>query len=356
MQNKKSVNLDVKRTDCENPSVQNSVTLQKLDFVTEIMDSTTLPQIIKSDKSEQTRNGSYDCIALDDVRKLDSLLTQCESISCDNLWQHQELFYQEPTRPERRCSSTSALNEIVSENYKRRQTCKKLNVFHQNDGKLIIPFVENKFNNKTSYVEPGKELANFCSLQLRVESLDDKSLIAKCRMCSETKKHTYNTKETESLISKSVINKKNGNQCFCETSLMIVSDHSIPIKRNLRHEQENQDQDTLAMVCGRNNCSDNINTNQSNDSKRIPLNLSNMQISSSKNNQNDTKSNHSETLARKVMSFKYWRVNAEDDGAGGVKESLLGLRRSADKKMPEQVETVSLHPNTYSFFQFLDEF
>lgn len=44
-------------------------------------------------------------------------------------------------------------------------------------------------------------------------------------------------------------------------------------------------------------------------------------------------------LSRKLTS----RLNSEDDGAGGVKESLLGRSKSTEKKLPEPVETVRIN-------------
>jgi hypothetical protein len=87
---------------------------------------------------------SYDClkanscIELADIRKLDSLLNQCESISCENLLLFDEIYnYDLCSATKRKYLSTSALNRILPKNSIRRRAHKKALGICENDTKII---------------------------------------------------------------------------------------------------------------------------------------------------------------------------------------------------------------------------
>lgn len=323
----------------------------------------------QSHKLLQTKCESYDCaeesslVELDDVRKLDSLLTQCESISCDNIMQHQDVFHYQCSITERKYSSTSELYGNVSKSPICRQGSKKLNLFLE-DRRLK----ENKLKKVKSVVETKEDMAT--SLQLQTKQLDDETSETKCCLCSETSEtyeNNYKKLKTLDCLERS---------CLCETSLTVASISQnakpsitssitipnnftrkpvLPTKQNTTTEpvksKQNKDNNNLlhpleALATIKNVNSDDNNSNhyKSVDILRVPSNLSQPRKSAPdiKNKQHDTKSVKSEISMRKA-NLKFWKFNSEDDGAGGVKESLLGSKKSVEKKMPEQVETVSLY-------------
>lgn len=320
----------------------------------------------QSHKLQPTKCESYDCVEasslveLDDVRKLDSLLTQCESISCDNIMQHQDIFYYQCSMTERKYSSTSELYGNVSRSPIRRQGSKKLNLFLE--GRSLK---ENKLK-KVKSVETKEDMA--ISLKPQTKHLDDETTESKCCLCFET--HENNNEKVKALDCSE-------RACLCETSLTVASISQnakpsitssltipnnftrkplIPTKQNARTEvvksKQNKDNNNLlhpleALATGKNVYSDDNSSNhyKSVDILRVSSNYSQPRKSAPdiKNKQHDTKSIKSEISMRKASTLKFWKFNSEDDGAGGVKESLLGSRKSAEKKMPEQVETVSLY-------------
>lgn len=84
------------------------------------------------------------CIELSDIRKLDSLLNQCESISCDNLLLYDEIYnYDLCATTKRKYVSTSVLHKIPPKNSIRRRTHKKVLGIRENDSK-IIKLIDNK--------------------------------------------------------------------------------------------------------------------------------------------------------------------------------------------------------------------
>lgn len=325
---------------------------------------------VNSGKSE-----SYDCVEenswveLADVRKLDSLLTQCESISCDNILQHQDVFYHEKCFiPERKYSSTSALYGNVSENFKRCQGSKKSDVFLEDRSFKLI---EKKLKKVKKVAKNKDEMAS--SMKLQAKYWDDKTPATKCDMCSETNINNHQKINNLGCLERS---------CLCETSLTIpsVSQTTRPstvsstpvsndftrtplvqMRQNSRIEQVRQNNRNFqnkdiilvhpreALVTGNNK-----NNYETENNLRIPSNLSHPRkpASDSKNNQHDNKSVKSETSMRKANNLKFWKFNSDDDGTGDVKESLLGPNKSAEKKMPEQVETVSLKYRHYILLSF----
>lgn len=87
------------------------------------------------------------CIELADIRKLDSLLNQCESISCDNLLLFDEIYnYDLCCMNRRKYASTSAINKILPKNSIRRRAHKKVLGIRESDTK-IIKFLDDVRNN-----------------------------------------------------------------------------------------------------------------------------------------------------------------------------------------------------------------
>lgn len=102
------------------------------------------------------------CIELADIRKLDSLLNQCESISCDNLLLLDDIYNYDMCHANRRkYASTSAINKILPKNSIRRRAHKKVLGIRESDTK-IIKFLDDKRNRDVD-VSDGK-LTNCCDL------------------------------------------------------------------------------------------------------------------------------------------------------------------------------------------------
>ncbi|KAG5678052.1 hypothetical protein PVAND_007755 [Polypedilum vanderplanki] len=102
------------------------------------------------------------CIELADIRKLDSLLNQCESISCDNLLLLDDIYNYDMCHANRRkYASTSAINKILPKNSIRRRAHKKVLGIRESDTK-IIKFLDDKRNHDVgvSY----EKLTNCCDL------------------------------------------------------------------------------------------------------------------------------------------------------------------------------------------------
>ena len=80
-------------------------------------------------------------------------------------------------------------------------------------------------------------------------------------------------------------------------------------------------------------------------------------------NGHETKSDKSETQSQKSKRSKFSpsfisrkltsRLNSDEDGAGGAKESLLGRSKSVDMKLPEPVETVRINNYPFNHFSLL---
>lgn len=88
------------------------------------------------------------CIELADIRKLDSLLNQCESISCDNLLLFDDIYNYDLCRMNRRkYASTSAINKILPKNSIRRRAHKKVLGIRESDTK-IIKFLDDVRNHR----------------------------------------------------------------------------------------------------------------------------------------------------------------------------------------------------------------
>lgn len=88
------------------------------------------------------------CIELADIRKLDSLLNQCESISCDNLLLLDDIYNYDLCRMNRRkYASTSAINKVLPKNSIRRRAHKKVLSIRESDTK-IIKFLDDVRNHR----------------------------------------------------------------------------------------------------------------------------------------------------------------------------------------------------------------
>lgn len=78
------------------------------------------------------------CIELCDIRKLDSLLNQCESISCDNLLLYDEIYnYDLCDTNKRKYFSTTAINKVPAKHSIRQRAHKRLLGIHESDTKII---------------------------------------------------------------------------------------------------------------------------------------------------------------------------------------------------------------------------
>lgn len=78
------------------------------------------------------------CIELCDIRKLDSLLNQCESISCDNLLLYDEIYnYDLCDTNKRKYFSTTAINKVPAKHSIRQRAHKRLLGIHDSDTKII---------------------------------------------------------------------------------------------------------------------------------------------------------------------------------------------------------------------------
>lgn len=78
------------------------------------------------------------CIEITELRKLDSLLNQCESISCDNLLLYDEIYnYELCLHHKRKYYSTTAINKVPPKNSIKRKTHKKLLGIRESDKKII---------------------------------------------------------------------------------------------------------------------------------------------------------------------------------------------------------------------------
>lgn len=103
-----------------------------------------LVQII-SCQNEGPRASS--CIELSEIRKLDSLLNQCESISCDNLLLYDDIYNYDLCKNHKRKSlSTTAIDKVPPKNSIKRRTHKKLLGIREHD-KKIINYINDKKQN-----------------------------------------------------------------------------------------------------------------------------------------------------------------------------------------------------------------
>lgn len=355
----------------------------------------------KDEKSQiQAKSASYDCmkanscVELAEIRKLDSLLNQCESLSCDNLLQHQEVFYYEScSTTQRKYASTSALHKIYSNKTIRAK--KKIIGIREDDRKIFKP-IRNERYRETS------ELETKCCSLCEIKHIDKEMTTSQSCINSEKKKNNESmtktlgcskcyvfTKFSTNIVKNRCKNSErkhcdcqnNENENFmCETSLttsnvcntdehMKPSSLSSTLNRKLskkalfKMRKELSDETVKEISCnvrknstivdsleasipGSNIFSAKFNVISVNDIDDKLVNIcpnSSYSLSrgSSKINQHDIKSEKSESQSQRAKRSKFWKFNSEDDGAGGVKESLLKRSKSAEKKLPEQVETVS---------------
>lgn len=391
------------------------------------------------------------CIELAEIRKLDSLLNQCESISCDNLLLHDEIYnYDLCAATKRKYVSTSALHRILPKNSIRRRTHKKVLGICENDSK-IIKLIDKKRNREPDDVEADGELTKCCDLNndgevdlLRTQSCSNlllhstttsKTTINYCDKTIQTSHGELNGHSVDILCkylspdgscnnhythpTQDKRKKAKRKQCscrdyenvntICETSLTTLPcnikepptktptttttttswltttgiNMSQP-KKSLLHLKKDKSDDRSSRSsrftkqktsimdddeggnnsdCYHENRVININ-DKSVEVFPISLNSSYSQSvtprGTSNNLLHDSKSDKSETQSQKSKRSKFSpsfisrkltsRLNSsEDDGAGGVKESLLGRSKSAEKRLPEQVETVCIEKGLKSF-------
>lgn len=384
------------------------------------------------------------CIELADIRKLDSLLNQCESISCDNLLLFDDVYnYDLCATSKRKYVSTSALHRILPKNSIRKRTHKKVLSIRENDNK-IIKLIDDKRHRGTDVqnVEPDGELTKCCELNndkcvekdvdllgtYSCSSLTQHLIIKEISCCDKTMQTSYgdlychsDNDECKHLPSDEACNnnhiqhthyklkKTKRKQCscrdyeniniICETSLITPPKTIEPLKsqstsasRSFKSNKKTmlqlkKDKSDEKSESGRSSyfkkqktsildddeCDMNENVNGHNsdgcydrviniNDKSIeifPISLNSSYSQSvtprgaSTNLHYDSNADKSETQSQKSKRSKFSpsflsrkltsRRNSEDDDAGGVKESLLGRSKSAEKKLPEPVETVCIY-------------
>lgn len=272
------------------------------------MDPLTLPY--GSSSQQKNKTDSFDfvkansCVELEDVRKLKNLLNQCESISCEDLLQHQDV-----SKRERKYASTPAIygtSPKISEHDLRRKGSQK-------------------------------------------HVAENRKPINKCCNCFKTTSDNYRTKSQHDCLSYSLTRKlfcrATENECICETSSATelnahsgrpssisstASSKNCSTKLLIQLKQITVSKlEAAAYVSG--SCSENNLENELAERKASP---------SIKQIQQDIKCKRAETSMPKAKGPRFWRINSEDD-TDGVKESLLEASKSAEKKRPEHVETVS---------------
>lgn len=376
--------------------------------------SHTLHQLGKSVSCDCIKASS--CIELADIRKLDSLLNQCESISCDNLLLFDEIYnYDLCAATKRKYASTSALHKILPKNSIRRRAHKKLLGIRENDSKIIKLIGEQRQREDeaelTKLSEQEKEAIveaivddllrsqscaslihhqppiSFCdkTIQTSYRDLyggrsDDNMGVCKYLSsdgaCNSLIQQTHDSRTKAKRKQCSCRNYENVN-FICETSLTtpsIVVEPSKPKKSLLQLKKEKSDDKSSAgRASGRFTKQKNTTVDDDeceavsgSDNRVININDKSVEIFPISNNSSFSQSatprgtstslhvgeDKSETLSQKSKRSKFSpsfisrkltsRLNSEDDGAGGVKESLLGRSKSTEKKLPEPVETVCI--------------
>lgn len=382
------------------------------------------------------------CIELADIRKLDSLLNQCESISCDNLLLFDDVYnYDLCATSKRKYVSTSALHRILPKNSIRRRTHKKVLGIRENDNKIIKLIDDKRHREADAHnVEADGELTKCCELNNDmcidndVDLLGTQScssfiqhpitkVISCCDKTMQTSygdlyghsddvecKHVFTDEACNNHIQqthyKSKKTKRKQCSCrgyenvntICETSLTIPPDTVEPMKAQSAPASKNSTRSKKSLLplkkdksdekaeSGRSSCftkqkasildddecwvNENINSNNSDGCHDRVININDKSVEifpislnssysqsvtprgASTNLHYDSNADKSETQSQKSKRSKFSpsflsrkltsRRNSEDDGAGGVKESLLGRSKSAEKKLPEPVETVCI--------------
>jgi hypothetical protein len=365
------------------------------------------------------------CIELADIRKLDSLLNQCESISCDNLLLYDEIYnYDLCTATKRKYVSTSALHILLPKNSIRRRAHKKVLGIREQDSK-IIKLIDDKRHRESgtgddAENDTGGEMMKCCEVSSDTERLVDvgpdeddllrtqscsnllcqplpastaPSPITTINCCDKTIQTSYGELfgQAESVACKYLSTdgtcnnqiqqtqdsrkKTKRKQCscrnyenvniICETSLSTPPKASKKSLLQLKKEKSNEKSSRSRLMKQKTSIMDDdecetrvININEKSvEIFPISLNSSHSQSvtprGTSTNLHLDSNVDKSETQSQKSKRSKFSpsfisrkltsRLNSsEDDGAGGVKESLLGRSKSADKKLPEPVETVCI--------------
>lgn len=397
---------------------------------------TNLLQLGKSVSCDCIRASS--CIELADIRKLDSLLNQCESISCDNLLLYDEIYnYDLCAATKRKYASTSALHKILPKNSIRRRAHKKVLGIRENDSK-IIKLIDDKRHRDMADGEADGELTKCCG-ELNAKCVEEDILSTQScsdfmhqpiatvtiNCCDKTMQTSYGdlyghpedvckylstdgtcnnqiqqTQDKRKKAKRKQCSCRNyeNNNFICETSLTTIpgtileptkavaptwsSKNAMQTRKPLLLVKKDKSDDKSSKSsrftkqkntivdddeCGANesgigsshpdeNPVININ-DKSVEIFPISLNSSYSQSATPRGTSNNLhhdyeKSDRSETPSQKSKRSKFSpafisrkltsRLNSEDDGAGGVKESLLGRSKSTEKKLPEPVETVCI--------------
>lgn len=348
------------------------------------------------------------CLELADIRKLDSLLNQCESISCDNLLLYDEIYnYDLCAASKRKYVSTSDLHKILPKNSIRRRAHKKVLGFRENDTKIIKLIDDKRQRDETAAATAGEltkcdDVTQSCSDLMQHQPINccDKTIqtsygdlyatddvcskyLSVSGSCNNQPQRTQDKRKKGKRKLCSCRDYENVN-FICETSLSTPPKNCSPLlhpKKLLLHDkssagqsnrftkQKNMTVDDDECTANGNNsdgCHENRVINIKDKSVEIyPITLnSSYSPNAMPRGGTDAKSEKSETQSQKSKRSKFSpsfisrkltsRLNSsEDDGAGGVKESLLGRSsKSAEKKLPEPVETVCIFCRSFDFLSF----
>ena len=302
------------------------------------------------------------CIELADIRKLDSLLNQCESISCDNLLLYDEVYnYDVCSTSKRKYLSTSALHKILPKNSIRRRTHKKVLSIRENDTKIIKLIDDKRQRDDPAGYAAAEKLTNSESIRYSCSDLmqhqpivcRDRSSHSDLEFCKQSSSQVLCNNQSHLKQVKRKNSKRK--QCSCRDyeTIDLIRETSLttpPKKcsRRFTNSMTFSDDECSSNVNNFERCKENIVINLNDASKDIfptPLNSSYSPNTAMVGGECETQSQKSKRskfspsfISRKLTS----RLNSsEDDGAWGVKESLLGRSsKSVEKKLLEPVETV----------------
>ncbi|CAO1308266.1 unnamed protein product [Diamesa hyperborea] len=392
------------------------------------------------------------CIELCDIRKLDSLLNQCESISCDNLLFYDEIYnYDLCDTNKRKYFSTTAINKVPEKHSIRQRAHKQLLGIHESDTKIIKNideirkdpvdnvetgvcdinneqrqltyyfgnadnddeedddddidievFVENLISKSCSHLLQRPVTINKrCDKTIQTSDFDlygccnnqqsSKYLLNHCLDNTNSKPAT--THSSESFQQSSVTKANNTTTNIINNSTTTTTNNKLKRKSSKRKRCSCRNYDNVNFICETSLTVPKFNATHSNsnnakshslsphlsmpplvsngycDNRVININDKSIEIipismasSYSQpatprsstiyggNGGHESKSDKSETQSQKSKRSKFSpsfisrkltsRLNSEEDGAGGAKESLLGRSKSIDIKLPEPVETV----------------
>lgn len=218
---------------------------------------------------------SYDClkasscIELADIRKLDSLLNQCESISCDNLLLCDEIYNYDMCTTTKKYLSTSALNRILPKNSIRRRAHKKALGICENDTKIIKLIddkrgaaasstsqcneVEHDFGNNNNNNNDIDDI-NPTDVELTESYMVNKDELLVTQSCTNLLHEQYPT-ETSSCCDKTIqtsFGELNHSQKSIAISCKyLLNDDGATMCMNVNNDRTNHPQDFMSTVADR---------------------------------------------------------------------------------------------------------